>query len=73
MIEYVGWFATLLTLSSFVVKEILPLRILNACGAFVWVVYGLYINNNPTVITNVSIMFIHVIWLIKLFFNKEKI
>lgn len=64
--ELVGWLSTIATLSSFAMKDIFALRVLNLIGAFGWTCYGLLLNNNPMVITNVVILIIHGFWIIKL-------
>jgi hypothetical protein len=65
-VEIVGWIATMVTLSSFAMKDILKLRVLNLIGAFGWSCYGLLLGNNPMVITNVAILIIHSYWLVRL-------
>lgn len=65
-IDIIGWFATLLTLSSFIIGDIKSLRILNLLGAFAWACYGLFLPNTPMILTNVTIMVIHGVWLFKL-------
>lgn len=64
--DVIGWVATALTLSSFIMKEMILLRALNFFGAFAWTCYGIAISNNPMIITNLCIVFIHGIWIIKL-------
>lgn len=65
-IDILGWGATILTLSSFIMKEMIWLRTLNFFGAFAWTCYGIALSNNPMIITNLCIVFIHGIWIIKL-------
>lgn len=64
--DIIGWLATLLTLSSFIIGDMVMLRVLNFLGALAWTCYGIFLNNNPMIFTNVTIMLIHGIWLIKL-------
>lgn len=65
-VEILGWVATTLTLSSFIMKEMIWLRVLNFFGAFAWTCYGIALSNHPMIITNLSIVFIHGVWIVKL-------
>lgn len=61
----IGWLATALTLSSFMVKDIMKLRLVNSIGAITWVIYGIMIVNYPVIFTNLFILVIHMIYLFK--------
>lgn len=65
--DIIGWLATILTLSSFLVNDIIKLRVINAVGCVCWIIYGIGGHNYPVIITNVVILMIHFFW-----FNKNK-
>lgn len=64
-VEFLGYLAVAVTLSSFAVKDMLRLRILNGLGALLWVVYGLLLGSNPVVLTNACIIVLHGYWFLK--------
>lgn len=68
-IDVLGYISTLVTLSSFVVEKQLKLRILNTCGAILWVIYGVLITSNPVILTNALIIVFNGKWL---YFNWRK-
>lgn len=70
-VEIIGWLATTLTLSSFIMKEMVILRTLNLFGALAWTCYGIAISNNPMIITNFVIILIHGGWIISLTMLKR--
>lgn len=69
-LPYVGYLATILVISSFLVKEIMVLRALNTIGAVLFCYYALLIESTPVLITNLLIGAINTYHLIKL--NKPK-
>ena len=68
--EYIGYLATLLVISSFLVKDIMFLRALNTIGAVLFCYYALLIESTPVLVTNLLIGVINTYHLIKL--NKPK-
>lgn len=68
----VGLLATVITLSSFMVRHIVKLRILNSLGAIVWIIYGFIIWQYPVILTNLCILIIHTIYLIRWRKNSRK-
>ena len=68
-IELYGYFATALTISSFLFKKMETLRFVNSLGAFAWVGYALAIKSTPLIIVNAIIIAIHINW----FFLQKKV
>lgn len=68
-IEVLGYVSTVVTLLSFLVEKQLKLRIINTCGAILWVVYGVLITSNPVILTNALIIVFNGKWL---YFNWRK-
>ena len=71
MIDLIGYLASAIILISFAVKDIIKLRIINSIGSVVWIVYGVLINNNPTIFVNIAVLMIHIWWLIKNKLNNK--
>jgi hypothetical protein len=56
--EIIGWFATVITLVSFLYSGV-KLRIINFLGALTWVFWGVMMETWNVIILNVLIMVIH--------------
>ena len=69
MTDIFGWIGTALVLFSFTLNDIVKLRIVNAIGSIVWIIYGIQTGIMPTIFVNTCVLIIHSIWLIK---NKSK-
>lgn len=69
MTEILGWAATLLILVSFTVKDMFWLRVINAWGALVWLIYGAFKYDKPLIFVNLCVLVIHSIWFHR---NKKK-
>ncbi len=66
--EMIGYFASLMVLVSFLMKNIRTLRIVNTIGCIAFVVYGVFLGwSIPIIITNISIALINFYYL---FFKK---
>lgn len=66
--EIIGWFGSLLVLISFIPKNVKLIRIINAIGCVVWVIYG-FITNAPSVwVMNILVMLLNLYHLIR---NKK--
>ncbi|KGQ71161.1 hypothetical protein A1D23_00135 [Chelonobacter oris] len=65
-IEILGYVATAFVVVSFLLNSILPLRIVNAIGATMYIVYGALIDSLPVVLLNVFITLVHIYQIIKL-------
>ena len=49
--EYIGYIATFIVLSSFLMKNLTNLRVLNSVGASLFIIYGLFISSVPVILT----------------------
>ena len=72
LVDIVGYLSTFLVVLSFMMKDMLKLRVVNMTGGILWVVYGIMLNNIPIIITNVFIVSINIIMLYKTFVVKKK-
>ena len=63
--EILGYIATVIVLTSFLMKKMTNLRVLNSIGACLFIVYGLLINSGPVVLTNSLILGINLIKLVQ--------
>jgi len=71
MIEIVGYIATFLVMMSFVMKDVIRLRVINALGCIAWIVYGFMLESNPVIVTNVGILAINAGHLLRTFLKKS--
>ena len=71
MIEIVGYIATFLVMMSFVMKDVIRLRVINALGCMAWIVYGFMLESNPFIVTNVGILAINAGHLFRTFLKKS--
>jgi hypothetical protein len=55
MYEWIGWVATAVVTSSYFFKQAATLRRIQATGAVVWLIYGLFIHSMPVVIANLIV------------------
>ena len=65
MIDLIGYFAMGMTVLSFALSKQKLIRIVNLAACFVWVGYGVLIQNNPTIIVNVMLCMVHLYWFIQ--------
>lgn len=64
--EIVGYLASLLVLVSFLMRNLRTLRIVNCVGCAAFIVYGFMLAISwPIVITNVAIVVINLVYLLK--------
>ena len=62
--EWVGYLAMTVLLVSFMMKNVIKLRIINSFGCLFFVIYGLMISQYPIVITNLAIILINLYYLL---------
>lgn len=68
--DMTGYLGTVVVLASFMVNSTIKLRIINLIGCSIFVVYGFMLQTAwPVVITNVLIVIIHLVQLLK-FYRK---
>lgn len=67
LFEWVGYFSMALVLTSFLMKKLRTLRIVNTIGCALFVVYGLILPEPswPIVITNLAIIAINAVYLLR--------
>ncbi len=70
-IEGLGYFATLVTLVSMMVKDMVYLRVINSVGCLLWIGYGMMSESIPVLIVNTVILAIHIFKLIELKENED--
>ena len=64
--ELVGYFASAAVLSSFLMKEMATLRLVNMVGCALFILYGFLLHYSaPIIITNSAIFSIHIFYLWK--------
>lgn len=70
-VEYIGYLATAFVLLSFLMKNIITLRIINIIGCAIFILYGILISSWPVLITNSTIILINVFYLKKHYSNNS--
>jgi hypothetical protein len=65
MIETLGWIATVITLVSFTMNDMVKLRLIGGASAILWSVYGVLKMDNPLIVINLMIIVIHSYWFYK--------
>jgi len=71
MTEFTGYIATFLVMLSFMMKDVTRLRVINAIGCATWIAYGVMLDSNPVVVTNVGILAINGGHLLRNYLNKR--
>ena len=64
--EIVGYIGSALVLLSFMMTSVGKLRILNASGALVTVIYAIYTHTWPVLVLNAALFVINIVQLIRL-------
>ena len=62
--EWVGYLAMTVLLISFMMKNVIKLRIINSFGCLFFVIYGVMISQYPIVVTNLAIILINLYYLL---------
>jgi hypothetical protein len=69
--ELIGYAASIILMISFLMKNIITLRIINSVGAIFFVIYGIMLAISwPIIITNTFILGVNAFYLTKHFRNK---
>jgi len=69
--EVVGYLAMITVLVSFLMTDVVKLRMINSLGCLIFVAYGFLLQISwPIVITNTAILSINVYYLLRFFRNK---
>ena len=53
MVEYLGWAATAVFISSYFTSRLETMRALQLAGGAVWLAYGVGIDSRPVIVSNV--------------------
>ncbi len=70
--EGIGYFASLVLMISFLMKNIITLRTINSVGAILFIVYGFMLETSwPIIITNIFIFCVNAIYLTKHFIHNK--
>ncbi len=56
LLEIVGWIATFVVISSFLVNNMLKLRTINFLGATLWLIYGIIAQSFSIIFLNIVVM-----------------
>jgi uncharacterized protein with PQ loop repeat len=62
--DLIGYLATALVLVSFLMKDIIKLRIINSIGCLLFTLYGILLGSWPVIITNGAILLINIYFLV---------
>lgn len=68
MIEILGYIASLFTITSFLMRDVIKLRIVNVIACIMFIIYGFYTNTLPIVFVNLIVAIINLCYII--FKNK---
>ncbi len=71
LLEVVGWIATLIVISSFLINDMLRLRTVNLIGAFCWLIYGILAVSSSIIFLNIVIVGIQSFKIWKLIQNAK--
>jgi hypothetical protein len=64
--EYLGYLASVVIMISFLMKNMISLRIINSIGGFLFIIYGVFLSMSiPIIITNTFVVGVNVFYLIK--------
>lgn len=63
--ELIGYIGSLVVVSSFLMKDIKKLRVINIIGCSLFICYGVLLNSIPIIFTNTAIILINLYYLIK--------
>jgi len=71
LLEVVGWIATLIVISSFIINDMLRLRTVNLIGAICWLIYGILAVSSSIIFLNIVIVGIQSFKIWKLIQNAK--
>ena len=63
--DIVGYIGTAVVLGSFLINDIIRLRLVNTLGSLIWLIYGIGLSMMPQIVVNSSIILIHSYWFYK--------
>ena len=63
--EWIGYIASLILITSFMMRQVNKLRLINSVGAFVFIIYGVMLDMAwPIILTNVFILGLNIYYLL---------
>jgi len=67
IVEWLGYAAMATVLISFLMKSVIKLRVINALGCLLFILYGFFLQpiSKPIIITNVAILVINLFHILK--------
>lgn len=69
--EYLGYLASIVIMISFLMKNMITLRIINSIGGFLFIIYGVLLSMSiPIILTNTFVVGVNVFYLIKHYRNS---
>ncbi len=71
LIEIIGYVASVLLAISLIVNNDLKFRWINAGGCLFFIIYGIFINAFPIIITNAFLLAINIFYLFKIYNSQE--
>ncbi|MEO5501892.1 MAG: hypothetical protein ABIR31_10670 [Ginsengibacter sp.] len=71
LIEIIGYVASVLLAISLIVNNDLKFRWINAGGCLFFIIYGIFINAFPIIITNAFLLAINIFYLFKIYNSHE--
>lgn len=71
MIEMLGYVATIIVAISFLMKDVVKLRLVNSVGCLCFVLYGVWIGSIPVALLNSLIVAINAYYIINSFTEKR--
>lgn len=66
-LEWIGYLASFLILTSLLMSSILKLRWISLAGSIMYAIYGFIIGSWPVTITNIATSFINIYYLVKIY------
>lgn len=69
--EIIGYAATIVTLISMAMSDVVKLRIVNCIGCLIFCVYGFFIDSYPIIVLNGIIFFINIYHIYKIKKNQK--
>jgi hypothetical protein len=64
--EYLGYLASIVIMISFLMKNMITLRIINSIGGLLFIVYGVLLSMSiPIIVTNTFVVGVNIFYLIK--------
>ena len=71
MWEVIGYAGMVLTILAFTLKDVIKLRIISLIACLLWIIYGSHLKDLPIIIVNVSVVIIHVYYLLKIKYGTK--